>query len=1575
MEEGIAEAEREVRAVETVCLGEVRMARFFFGTLNRRSSLHILQSLFQKQPPNIFVPTQHVPSLPQYQWIVFCLLKWFGFGDDVASNWDSLVERELAGWSWKMSRAFLSAVSELKRRPSEETVLALASVLLKMDEGCPPFFEFWRGRFEPFFKKVKLSRLFEVHGFNAFRLFGEVDMKQVQTIPYSYTNAQDFEALFQVPGMWVKEDGFIFIQWKIVSDSFYPSYVMYETDVRERSLIETTIVKSRHFVDIVVDFVRDIYYNDGKAHAYSYSKVLSKIAPWIFLSLIQDVEGTLADVNEEVPEFLSESPPLIRNVLERFLNDIAFFADIRRYTGQILSTRDFASKSYPTIMSTFLTRNPAPFQEFPEKPLMCISDEDRVIDSDFIWAAMAISSLIRVMEGEDDTEKLLQEMTWFLDQMSDHDVREFVLIDLFSIMFLKKGDHFVCDKQIAESLLTTILGLAETPILTKYAGYGHRHIQITRPLSTTESIDDVLIPKRQLLFEALEKHDWQIADLIASLRKSFRKLVTIYRAVAEYKDGSNESVPGEAAAEIVLARESRNDLIAIAQQCQKPESEVQQLLSRRSRANNNMKVVKTLKSQYMNDIHNRFTRLSATTWPVPSLNTPNPKLQQLVGFMKYLDVLVGSLVNSKVVDTVCDALAMQPKEALDAILHAGKVEEAKYLAELLKVDMLDMILRGGSYPENVISAFTQQLPAVGLASLFSGTVNDGGNCETSSKVCSRLMNLKVKTSDQDMNLRREAGESIVLHKPLEYLHGVSIAAAYFVNQDFLNETDAWEQIRSAFNCRDAEKVGDLSFLVNPAEFSSFLARQLDDPSLEFIARICDQSSVTSEFSDEIDILLSIRGEVAQLFPLSDAFKSLVLQRKYLKASELIQTLPNGAPYFELLRECLMTADEKEQIVNICPEWKSKLLHELGLSEIVSDAFTSYIPPEWRDSGSPGQILSKHMDTELEQVIPILRRFPEINCDMSFVGSVVRVKCLEDVTNRAHLYFDVCRDLEYVRQNLRSIFVRMIGQRSVADPDSETKALQELKHVHALMKRYGDTLFTDQLCTLMSVIQKEPMTKYRKSYTLSDLGSSLLPLTIELDMIDEFKRMSQLWDRRRLEIDAILEQYHRCCYEMSCFDVPLETPNSSSLFRAIMNMFTHTHFYDPRMISEYTDTFPPSDDMLSLDTEATGPVHKVRSLTVISTYVEDVPLSANRRLTSEFLPPTCEIDTDNTFYQRLQDLASRPTQPLPSRSQMEPLYRIFFEKAPTDAIARYYSLHGIYQKALEQVDTITDQEKRLRVFRDDVMEVAISQDTFADLKVNMKSHQELFSSILPIAGPTLGYEMEMEFGMYREAGHAALELYKNSRNSASTIYYLEMAQRAMEKVSPRTQDDLNLLTGISIQRLFNSLVKEKSLDGHSGLNLFGPDTYKVSMVQLLFMVHELDLAITIIQTYNLSVREVGNRLVDAMVNEDETAIISFVQSFETRCRWNNIAGTFQQLVYAMVMRLLHTMKLEDTALTVVRTITNPSLKSLLLLQFNLYEEAAAVALDNKLTENIPLILHLWTGAPRSTVFSKCLKIIQ
>ena len=157
---------------------------------------------------------------------------------------------------------------------------------------------------------------------------------------------------------------------------------------------------------------------------------------------------------------------ILQNALQRILNDNQLFMDLRHYTGQILSAKDFASKSYPMVISGLFRHSPTQFLEFQSKPLICISDQDRRIDSDFIMAAMAIRLLIRVMEGVEDADTVLlgdnSELPWCLDQIDNHDTRESVLMDLFSQLFLKQGGPFLCDKLVAQ-----------------------RNDQVTRPLSDT----------------------------------------------------------------------------------------------------------------------------------------------------------------------------------------------------------------------------------------------------------------------------------------------------------------------------------------------------------------------------------------------------------------------------------------------------------------------------------------------------------------------------------------------------------------------------------------------------------------------------------------------------------------------------------------------------------------------------------------------------------------------------------------------------------------------------------------------------------------------------------------------------------------------------------------------------------------------------------------------------------------------------------------------------------------------------------------------------------------------------------
>lgn len=1528
------EAEREVHAIEMICLSEASLAKFFFGTLNQRSALYILQSLLQSQPPKTFIPTHRMKTIDQYHWFVFCLLKWFAPTEAGDLNWDALVEAEFSTLSAKLTRKFSAAMIDVQRRQTEESALVLANVLTRIDESFSSIGNYWKTRCESYFKRMPFKKLFDQFGFNAFHLFSTMEMTQIESIIYSYTNSRDFETLFQAPAMWTLENGFLLIQNQIVMDRFYPNYVMYETDVRERSLIETSLVKNMHFVDIVSHFVRDSFIRDGKALAYGYSKALSKMSPWIFLAAAGDIQQRFPEINEEVPEFLSECPEILQNALQRILNDNQLFMDLRHYTGQILSAKDFASKSYPMVISGLFRHSPTQFLEFQSKPLICISDQDRRIDSDFIMAAMAIRLLIRVMEGVEDADTVLlgdnSELPWCLDQIENHDTRESVLMDLFSLLFLKKDGRFLCDKLIAETLLATILERTDTPILMKYADLGRRNVQVTRALSDTESIDDVLIPKKQLLLEALEKRDWQIAEHIASLRKSYSRLVAIYRSVAQYRDDAVDAIPEHACVEIALSFDPKQEVIARAEKRQNLLPEVQQLLSKRRESRYPMKTVRTLKRCYENQINSRLARLSATSWEIPSFGKSQTRLKCLPAFMKYLDGIVSGLLRAKLADTIYDALQMQPMETLNAMLRSGKVEEAAILAESLGVNVLDLILQGNSYPDNVITFFTQQVPLVGIAAVVAADNHTSETFETPNRVCAKLMAIKAAVDDKEMELRNDFGRSVVLHLPFKEVRDVSLETAYHVNQDYVGEDEAWKLIASAFDRGDIDVVGELSFLVDAVQFSSYVRERLSESSFEFIKRLCDVSSITVELSDEIDFLSSIRDDVSHLFPLPDAFKSLLDQREYRKASEFLKLFEKKVE----LDECLQGFDEKEKLFSFYPNWNSKITDEL-CPQTDTDSFFNNIPQEWRTNDSPEQILSNHIENELGLVVQILSKFKEMNCDRSFIESTTRLykstQNLDDVISRATIFVSVCRSLEFVREKLRIIFEEALNKFEVTNPDSESNVLRVLIQINGVTKHYSDIQFSKQLDVLISIVSSLPMAKYNRQYKLANVGASLFSICLDLDLTKEFISMSQLWSFTQHEIEELQEHYLLNCYEISCYDTPFEAPKCKHIYRKIMNLLSYSHFYDPLMISECVSSFPPKEE-------------------------------------------TAFLRDPHVICARIRNLSRSSTRPLPSHAQMEPLYNEFFEHAPTDIIAMYYAQQGNYEKAIERINSIADEEKRARVFRDAVVEIAISKNEFENLRVHMSGHDDLFKAVIPVAGPNLRYEMELELEMFKEAGYTALELYGNSRSKSKAHVYLEMAQSAMERVTPRTDDDVNFLTTINMQRLFDHVMPVEMREDFD-LNLFGSDANKVVMVQLLCMCDELDLAITIIQAYDLNPGEIGYRIVDTMVNQGEDVMVSFVQSFETRCRWSGIPDTFQRLVYAMVMRIIHTIKLDQLGLTIVRAIANPKLKSLLLLQFHEYEEAAAIAFDNKITENIPLILHLWGNPPRSAVYLKCLKAIE
>ena len=1566
----LTEAEREARAIECLCLGETEVAKFFFLTLDRPVAHRLLRSLFGCRVPQIFVPTKSLKGSVQYNWSIYCFLKWFDSMGSVELDWSSLVEREVVSNKVKPRFSFLTAFADANKSQKVDPI-KIAKSFLKVGKEFHAYCEFWRPDCDKVFRMVPFEKLFESFGFNAFDLYSRVEMKDVAKITYKYTNAQDFEALFQVPDMWVNENGFVFIQNQIVMDNFYPNCVDYEVDKESRGLVETASVKHTHFVDLVRYLGHDLMFRDEVELSYGYAKVLgSEFAPWLFVCFVNGIEEKFEKFNAIVPEVLSQSTGILKDALTRVLNDSKFLADIKRYTGQFLMGDDLATKSFPKVMSSFLPVNPDPFRDFYQTPLLCVSDEDRHLDANFIWAAMALGSLIRVMDGAENMDELLDQNTWFLEQIDEPNIRQSILTDVFSLLFLRKGGKYVCQKQVAERILTTVLSLVETKELEDCARIGHLHLQVTQALiSSTETIADLLAPKQQQLLEALDRHDWKIAEYIASLKKSDQDFVSLYRSVYNFKEGSTKAVRQDAAVEIAASFPQQPQIIGMALEQDNIRPEIKQFLLLRDKAVEPLKLVRTLKKQLSEEVDMRLTRMSAVKWPVPSFPKKKTRLKELPSFMSMLDRMITPLLGGKLAETVSDALMVQPRSVLQELLQNGQIQEATALANHLGKDLFDFILTDNSYPVSVLRHFTHHIPAVELASVFTSRQELREAYPAPNRVCERLMALKIASSEEDKMINNAAINTVMSY-PAKEMPNLSMELAYRVNQDMIDEVDVWTLIRKYIEEGNADMVGELSFLVDKDEFSAMIMQRLSDDNIHLMLQICDRAAITAELSDHIDFLTWIQPDVTALFPLADAFRSLILQQKYLKASKFAELMHDKIDCFKVLLECLETSQDKLEILGVCPEMKEALLAKLGIRELdLDDAFTGYIPPEWRTTGSPEEILDSHISEDLETVVVILHRFPEINCDGSFVESLGKLRLIPAIVSQGHMYLPVCRDTSFVGGKLEKLFSELLSKAEIRDPESEVEALQNIIRVNELMKRFGETSFTKKLAVLASIISKFPLTKYNVPYTLVDLGASLWRIAANIDLVDEFNAMTELWHMDNACI--VQEEYLLKCYQMCWYDVAMPIPRSDEFFKQIMQSFSLCHFYEPGFVEAFTETFPPDESMLNCEWTDSSNIRKAQSMMEMP---KDTDKCRIRRLSCENYIGRSEADERSHFYPRIKALARRSTQPAPSHSHMETLYKIFFEHAPKNLVIRYYSSHSDFKEAMNSLSSASDKKTKLQLFKADVMEVAIANNTFTKLKVGIKDQQDLFKAILPVAGPTLRYDIELEFGMYRDACKSALDLYCNSRSTGNSLIYLDMAQQALERESRQTPEDVNLLTSISIQRLFNALVIDKHLDGYSGLHLFGSDKYKVAMVQLLIMENELDLAIAIIQNYNLSKGEIACKIVDAMLNEGDSRLVSFITSFEQKCKWTNIGMLFKELVYVIIMRLMYTLNLEGIAISSVRAVREPRFKCSLLIQFELFEEAAAIALEHQVFEFLPLILHHWQAPPKSVLFAKCMKAL-
>jgi hypothetical protein len=1532
----------KLHAIEHLCIGNFSLARFFFKILPSALADEILDAFLTSSPPSIFIPNSQVRSAVRLAWAAHQIRVSLCEEDDrtfSAVDSDFTFDQEGSVMRTKYATALRNAMSEFDRNPQDEArLLQLGAAFMTCLAKCRPLAAVFLPQYESFFAECPTDSLLSAFKYPVFELFSSPDNINFASVSFSYSNVKEYQDLFQIPLGYERPELFAYVQSRVFAGHFYPDSPPYESDRVIRSLAGTAVLSCRHFVDLLRTTSLKDYKAGNYAAAYRNADGgFDSIGMWIFLAhACNEFEEKFPLFNASLPEIGDTSKSIAADFIQRHRNDVEFFSMLRRFAGQILTKDDLVAKSVPSYLVQFLVQgNTAPFDEFYRLRLFCLTDADRGRDCDFVYSYFALDAMLGYLGqasiNMDDADRL----EGFVQNVQSIPVRRAIVMDIFSLIFLQKDERYLCPIKTADLVLTSILNYAEDPRFVAHARAGVLHLQLAKMFASGDGLEQALTPRDRLLLSSLEQRDWEIAKSIAANNPSDQPLVSLFRAVENFRETEKVdfgAVGPLTAAEIALSFAHPEGIPEI------PLTDLSQYISRavagrRQRGRKDpMKSLRVLKYMYRNSLLKKFKSLGATVWEVPSLPPAYKGLVLLYSFCQYLDKLVPVLLKAgerDMVRKVADVLAMTPYQNLKQLLREEKMREAEELAIMLQQDLLDLVLHDGGYPPAVTRYLTAEFPVVGVASVIVSSVKCPENLVQRESACRRLFAIRM---DEQANVAERGARAAFVggQKP-----GIATDSwerrretSFALRPEGLAEADTIRIIDGLFREREVniDAVVELSFCVSSDRFSKLLFDSASNANIKAIGRIIQRCAIDGKTFDALNLLVNLDRDGVSPFPVTVAVRTIIGKKWFDRAAAIVRAFDDICDFFPVLIDCLRSAQDKLAVYRLSERLRPRLLRELGVKEIeLGNVFLDAIPPEWRTSGqSPEQTVAAHLQNDLDKCVEVLRQFDSIDVDAAFVTTLRGLSKTEEIVARVTQFLPTCRSPDALADAIAPLFERQISRLVVVDLVSEDAAVATISDVAALWSHFQPTEFARRIDVLRAIADRRPYAVHKLSYAFTGFGAELLPLCASLDLTQELEQLSLLWNIQPSALQSVRDAYTLRCFAFSHLTVPDGWRLSRDFFLKLVPFFTRPRFVDPGFVEPFANLFPPTESLLTM--------------------------------------------------------SWRLSQKVYGRS---PVYDFFMARAPVELVVRCASEEGDFTRSVAALRNIRDRDTRIAVFRRDVAEVAVGSNRFEALRTAMGDNADLFDA-LGSRGPYLGLYLAEFRQEYHQMCDSALRLYsecvaqrrRDPRQAKRALDFLNLAESALKKISDPTEADTRRRIGIGLQRRYLDLQIKRGL---VALNMLDNETHRGSMVVQLLNLGEFDFAREIIANYEMDVQELGGKVNTLPLDDDEGSPVRTVAFLKRFQAWENVmnnAVTFWEILYGIVTAVVFTLRRLPWVPVLAEALDDRFIeyRVRVLAQFGFLEEAAAIA-ERACPSLIPLIgnyAQLWA---KTAIVDRAMKFLE
>ena len=319
---------------------------------------------------------------------------------------------------------------------------------------------FWKNRgiieaisptVDSFLDLINPALLFKKFGLDIFRFKKNITIDTLQGLPFELVNSSTIsnlmESLVLIENQIVQKS----LQVLIMCNEPFPKKSILFNENWVFTLVNESICKEKHFLNSIVLPSQRMLINGDIEGCIRLTNFFPDLQPFILLSRDDILNSEPNNFLRMVQRFENNKiHPIASSVFNRVLNDDMLLKFVENILGISYDSSIFIIKSIPNIFVDVLFNiDPNFFIKYSKLQYYYVSDNDRIRDFSFFFGLKAIIATLDIVTHKENTS-----FSVYLDRIEDLEVRDSIVIDIFSLIFLqnKYGDYF-CDILKAQSIL------------------------------------------------------------------------------------------------------------------------------------------------------------------------------------------------------------------------------------------------------------------------------------------------------------------------------------------------------------------------------------------------------------------------------------------------------------------------------------------------------------------------------------------------------------------------------------------------------------------------------------------------------------------------------------------------------------------------------------------------------------------------------------------------------------------------------------------------------------------------------------------------------------------------------------------------------------------------------------------------------------------------------------------------------------------------------------------------------------------------------------------------------------------